>query len=236
MGIFRGPNIVRDGLVLNLDAKNSKSYGGSGNTWTDLSGNGNHATKNGNPSYNSNGWWEFRNVNGDGDFEYFNISMDEGVLNEGSTTAAWSLETWWRDAGSAYSSENIIVGRPGHHSGILQWSSGTKVRGQIRSNEGGTGQILTGNITTTNDVWMHVVFAWSNRTSKLYINGTLEETDTMSTSYTIYGHSSNFFIGGMSNNNYRSYADIAVVKAYNKELNSVDVLQNYNALKGRFTI
>ena len=67
MGIFRGPNIVRDGLVLNLDAKNSKSYGGSGNTWTDLSGNGYNATKQGNATWNSNGWWEFRNVNGDND-------------------------------------------------------------------------------------------------------------------------------------------------------------------------
>ena len=39
MGIFRGPNIVRDGLVLQLDAANTKSYS-SGTTWSDLSGNG----------------------------------------------------------------------------------------------------------------------------------------------------------------------------------------------------
>ena len=234
MGIFRGPNIVTDGLVLNLDAKNSKSYGGSGNTWTDLSGNGYNAAKNGNPSYNSNGWWEFRNANGDSDYEYFNLTMDEGILKSTNTTGAWSLETWWRDAGSAYGSENIIVGRSGHHSGILQWSGGAGVRGQIRSNAGGTGQIQTANIATTNNMWMHVVFAYNNRTSKLYINGTLEETDTMSTSYTIYGHNNTMYIGGMSNNYYRTYADIAVVKAYNRELNSVDVLQNYNALKSRF--
>ena len=145
-------------------------------------------------------------------------------------------KTWWRDAGSAYGSENIIVGRTGHHSGILQWSSGNKLRGQIRTNSGGTGQIQTGNITTTDNVWMHVVFAYNNRTSKLYINGSLEETDTMSTSYTIYGHNDNLFIGGMSNNYYRSYADISVVKAYNRELNAVEVLKNYNALRGRFEL
>ena len=236
MGIFRGPNIVRDGLVLNLDAKNSKSYGGSGNTWTDLSGNGYNATKGGNPSYNSNGWWEFRNVNGDSDYEYFNLQMDEGILKSTNTTGAWSLETWWRDAGSAYGGENIIVARTGHHSGILQRNSGTEVFGQIRTNSGGTGQIQTANINTTDNVWMHVVFAYSNRTSKLYINGSLEETDTMSTSYTIYGHNDNLFIGGMSNNSYRSYADISVVKAYNRELNAVEVLKNYNALRGRFEL
>lgn len=39
MGIFRGPNIVKDGLVLHLDAANTKSYLGSGTAWNDLSGN-----------------------------------------------------------------------------------------------------------------------------------------------------------------------------------------------------
>lgn len=39
MGFFRGPNIVRDGLVLALDAASPRSYPGSGNTWFDLSGN-----------------------------------------------------------------------------------------------------------------------------------------------------------------------------------------------------
>lgn len=39
MGFFRGPNIVRDGLVLALDAASHRSYPGSGTTWYDLSGN-----------------------------------------------------------------------------------------------------------------------------------------------------------------------------------------------------
>jgi hypothetical protein len=41
MGIHRGPNIVRDGLVLYLDAGNYKSYPQIGNTICDLSGCGN---------------------------------------------------------------------------------------------------------------------------------------------------------------------------------------------------
>ena len=234
MAFAHSPKIVTDGLVLALDAKNSKSYSGSGNTWTDLSGNGYNATKQGNATYNSNGWWEFRNVNGDNDFEYFNLSMDEGVLKSTNTTGAWSLETWWRDKGTAYGNENIIVGRLGHHAGILQKTAGSAVYGQIRTNAGGTGQISTSTIPTTDDAWMHVVFAYSNRTSKLYINGSLEETDTMSTSYTIYGHSNVINIGGYANNAYRTYADIAVVRAYTTELTASEIQQNYNALKGRF--
>ena len=40
--MFTGPHIVTDGLVLSLDAANTKSYPGSGTTWYDLSGNANH--------------------------------------------------------------------------------------------------------------------------------------------------------------------------------------------------
>ena len=38
MGTIGGPNIITDGLVLQLDAANTKSYS-SGTTWSDLSGN-----------------------------------------------------------------------------------------------------------------------------------------------------------------------------------------------------
>ena len=44
MGVFAGPDIVEDGLVLALDAANPKSYPGSGTTWIDMSGNGHNAT------------------------------------------------------------------------------------------------------------------------------------------------------------------------------------------------
>lgn len=39
-----GPKIVKDGLVLALDAANPKSYPGTGTTWNDLSGNGSNGT------------------------------------------------------------------------------------------------------------------------------------------------------------------------------------------------
>ena len=44
MAIFSGVNINTSGLILSLDASSNRSYSGSGNTWYDLSGNGNHFT------------------------------------------------------------------------------------------------------------------------------------------------------------------------------------------------
>ena len=44
MGLAHSPRIVTDGLVLCLDAANSKSYPGSSTIWTDISGNDNNGT------------------------------------------------------------------------------------------------------------------------------------------------------------------------------------------------
>jgi hypothetical protein len=67
LGVFAGPTnswinlnssnslngLVRNGLVLALDAGRTLSYPGSGTTWTDLSGNGNTGTLTNGPTYSS---------------------------------------------------------------------------------------------------------------------------------------------------------------------------------------
>jgi len=55
MGIAYNTNIVRDGLLLHLDAANVKSYLGSRTTWNDLSDKGNNGTLVNGPVYSSNG-------------------------------------------------------------------------------------------------------------------------------------------------------------------------------------
>ena len=54
MGTNYSPRIVTDGLLLCLDAKDIKSYAGSGTTWTDRSGNDNDGSIDG-ATFNSNG-------------------------------------------------------------------------------------------------------------------------------------------------------------------------------------
>jgi len=55
MAFTRGANVVTNGLVLCLDAANSKSYPGSGTTWNDLSGNGNTGTLTNGPTFDTDG-------------------------------------------------------------------------------------------------------------------------------------------------------------------------------------
>jgi hypothetical protein len=44
MSCHAGPNAIETGLVLCLDANNTKSYPGTGTTWFDISGQGNNGT------------------------------------------------------------------------------------------------------------------------------------------------------------------------------------------------
>ena len=60
---------VTSGLVLHLDARDTNSYSGSGNTWNDLSGNNYNATING-ATFNSNGKYFYF----DGSNDYINTN------------------------------------------------------------------------------------------------------------------------------------------------------------------
>lgn len=53
MALSHSPRIATDGLILYLDAANTRSYPGSGTTWFDLSGFGNNHTLVNSPTFSS---------------------------------------------------------------------------------------------------------------------------------------------------------------------------------------
>jgi hypothetical protein len=62
MGQYYNPNVVTDGLILNIDASNIKSYPGSGTAINDLSGRDAHGTINGTISFvgaGASSYWNF---------------------------------------------------------------------------------------------------------------------------------------------------------------------------------
>jgi hypothetical protein len=93
MGLGHSPSAVTSGLVLALDAGNTKSYPNTGTVWTDLSGNGNTGTLTNGPTFNS---YDAR-TNGNLYSEQFNnavysinqgtISTNQAVSPDGTTTA-----------------------------------------------------------------------------------------------------------------------------------------------------
>ena len=55
MACSAGPNVVQDGIALSVDTGNTKSYSGSGTTWTDLIGGLSGTLENGTSFSSSNG-------------------------------------------------------------------------------------------------------------------------------------------------------------------------------------
>ena len=90
MGLGHSPRIVTDGLVLALDAQNSKSWK-SGTTWTDASRNGNDVTLTGGTSHSDGPFPEAGYVEFDGSTEYLSIA-DSADLD--FDTGDFTCEAW----------------------------------------------------------------------------------------------------------------------------------------------
>lgn len=61
MATSYSPRVVSDGLVLLLDARNPRSYPGTGTTWFDISGNARNFTIGGATTFNPAGYFTFAN-------------------------------------------------------------------------------------------------------------------------------------------------------------------------------
>ena len=239
MALSHNPRIVTDGLVLCLDAANPKSYPGSGTTWYDLSGNGNHCSWSFAPTFNSDS--NYNNV------KYFTTLGNYCI---GPPSNSFGI-----DNSSGYTIIHIfrqisLVSSGGFHFLSSNGSSGESSRGifahstwgneRYYFDQGGccassqrTSYLFSG--LTTNKYNMYcVTSSVSNR--KIYFNGNLSIENT-STAADINLDSRNVYVSGSPD--YGSSgsswnARLSVFHVYNRELSNSEVLQNYNALKGRF--
>jgi hypothetical protein len=228
MGINYNPRTVTDGLVLALDAANSKSYPGSGTTWTDLSGRGNTGTLTNGPTYSgaNGGSIVFDGVD---DYLQSPSSTDFVLGTEDFTLEIWCYPISFFDApyfnnyGALFDfrtanapETNILLTFLGSSTLVLYVDTGIKI---------------TGAPLSTNQ-WTHVVLSRSSATTKLFMNGTQvgsSYVDANNYTSSTFKTASNvvlnaFFDGYISN--------LRIYKG--KGLTAQEVQQNYNALKSRY--
>ena len=237
MAVGYNPKIVTDGLVLALDAANLKSYSGSGTTWTDLSSNSNTGTLTNSPTYSSNdgGYIDFDGTN---DYVQLSASSDlnfgtgnftiEGWFNKGATTANLAL---------LCSNKYYINGNNGNW--ILRISSATQIA--FATYDGIANQEYGEfSASTSLNTWHHFALVregTGTNETKFYLDGVLKGSMTVSKSLTDAG-TNGLRIGEESDSgpgNAPFNGGISNVKIYKgKGLTASEVLQNYNALKGRY--
>tara|TARA_B110000483_G_scaffold108044_1_gene131709 strand:+ start:1723 stop:2367 length:645 start_codon:yes stop_codon:yes gene_type:complete len=208
------PRIVTDGLVLALDAANSRSYSGTGTTWSDLSGNGNTGTLTNGPTYNSaNGG----SIVFDGLNDYADCD-DIGISSSKVTFAAWIK----------FSGSSSYV-----H--IIDANSNTchlSIAGQNNRPYFYNGATYhTNSAAITNNVWYYLTGVQSD-TNDIYINGGLSSSISSNRNISV----SSINVGRWYSNSRYFNGDIASAQIYNRALTAAEVAQNFNATRGRYGI
>jgi hypothetical protein len=221
-----GPKIVRDGLVVAIDAADRKSYSGSGTTWFDLSGRNNNWTVNGSPTFSTNngGYFDLDNTN-----DEMTLASNSSIPSGANTR---SLMIWFYTVATSWGvdiNNLFFTGGVGtrlsfgidmdNYPNMQVWTSGDDI-------------ILGTPFAQTG--WANICVTYNGSTTILvYCNGILFGTKTLggtlnTTASTLYFGSqggATWFNGRLSN-----------LLMYNRALSASEVLQNFNATRGRFGI
>ena len=238
MGVFAGPEVVEDGLVLALDAGNPKSYPGSGTTWTDLSGNGNNGTltnmDGGNLNSANGGSFTF-----DGTNEYISADISNFFTSYSQqiTMEAWvyipTSATWT----NGFYGNIFTRGYYGGSHGLWRTTTNNQVSAYFRQS-GATFAAVQSVGTISRDTWFQLVAVWTGSSSQLYINGSLVNSSNgtlgTTTSNIPFEIGRNTAAGGAGGNYFTG--NQAAHKIYNRALTAQEIQQNFNALRGRFGI
>jgi hypothetical protein len=219
-------NIVTDGLILNLDAGFTPSYPKSGTTWYDVSGTNNGTLTNG-PTFSSN---DGGSIVFDGTDDYAPITSNIFAVGNGNFT----LEAWCYRNPTANEFSGIIASTTiGNINGIALTDRTCWIGTSSTSQAIGNNSIKNFN----DNVWFYASFRRSDfgTTLSLKINGVDRFTPVTFGSPTFVGGET-FHIGQRYNNNssFPWKGNIANIKFYDKDLSDEEILQNFNAQKGRF--
>lgn len=227
MSVYYNPRVVTHGLVLALDAGNTKSYPGSGTAWTDLSGNSNNGTLINGPTYSSDNGGS---IVFDGTNDYVDVSGTESLnapMSIDFTLSVWMYPTK-TDNWQGVLNKNRSTST---HIGLFLSSSNQFIFGSGPSDGSAN---LAGSTFSANN-WYHVVLVQTTNTSReIYINGSLDVTKTSSFGTNSSG-SETFRLGQATGVNEYFGGRISNVSIYNnKALTAAEVKQNYNVTKGRY--
>jgi hypothetical protein len=212
-------DIVRSGMVLDLDAGMNSSFNNTGTTWYDLTVYGNNGTLIGGPTYSSanNGILTFNNVS-----TYATVNSNASIL---SNTAYTKIS--WFNTNSLSAANNIISGGvSGQHA---FWLGSTNT---LRAGHNSIWDTVVSSTTLSTNTWYCGAVTFNTTTGwVLYLNGSVVDTDVSTTTFTGNGEIliCAFTLGG----NLFS-GSIATASVYNRVLSASEILQNYNALKHRF--
>lgn len=249
MAFHRGPKIVTNGLVLALDAANTKSYPGTGTTWYDISGNNNHVTLYNGVSFSNNSF------TGDGTNDYGrtvnNLNLTGlsaitifSVFKTPATTSLGMLYEHTSNWNSANNYSGVTYGGFGLATNLNGNSNIANLNHvQLRGNSSYSGaDAPTPDVTKFQYYTAIHNFSLSSNETTVYVNSIFRANSTnpgpSGNTYTA-NNTSTFvsdYLYFWSRGGTTSYsnASLSLYSIYNRALTAAEILQNYNAIKSRF--
>jgi len=231
MSLHHNPKIVADNLILYFDAKNPKSYVGSGTSVNDLAKSGEIWTMTPEITMGTKGFNFLLNTNA------------KSIV----TTSSYSLGTsgdltysWWvklSSGGSTYPSLFFDRGQ-GVTAFVWVYVNGDSLDIQASNSVTYSANSSSGFFTGLWDTWLNIAIVYSysaNSSVIFYKNGVAVTTQTAQGIRLFPNQVTTKNVGcygGSAGHNWTG--EIATMGLYNRALTATEIKQNYNALKGRF--
>ena len=222
MGFHYSPKIITSGLQIALDAKNPKSYPGSGLTWYDLSGNGRNFTWN-STSWNNEGYFLTSGKRATGP-----ASNSVGIDNSSGYTVMINFKTLSGGSNGAFnfagspSSRGIFM-HPGWTNDTIYFDQGGCCNADQR--------ITYYNADIISSNWSVVVLRSTVATRSIFYNG-IKVTNTTTAAANINLSSTAIDLGDAEA--YDWNGNLASFYVYNRGLSDEECVQNSRALMSRF--
>jgi len=212
-------DIVKDGLVLCLDAGNIKSYSGTGTAWNDMSGQRNNAVLTNGPTYTA---LNKGAIILDGSNDCAVVNGNAAILSKTAyTKMAWFYLT------SFSTPNNIISGGNGAEHAF--WMAGTN---KLNAGHNGIWSTIVGNTTLSLNTWYFGAVTYNSTTGwVLYLNGVQDATNGTTTTFS---GTQEVLIGGYGTGANPFTGRISYALVYNRVLSAAEIRENYNATKGRY--
>lgn len=225
MSLFHGPSTVMNGLVFYVDAANPRSYPGTGTTWFDLSGLNNHLTLTASPTFSTTGFTF------NGSTQYGSKTGFTGL----SANPSYTMISWMQF-------NNLGIGA-GVDAPII-WYGGEASAAVASLGQKGTyfcslhyaDDITFTNFTPTTSTWYHAAMTYNStsRSITLWINSVSTQTATHSNNLNIT--TTNLGVAADTGGGRRFQGKISTAQIYSREFSSAEILQNFNATRGRYGI
>ena len=224
-GRYALPNIVSSGLVSNFDAGQDNSYPGSGSTWTDISPNGYVGTLGSGVKYNSanNGSMGF-----DGTTNAY-VNVNSNATSNFTSNGTFTISAWLKPDTLVSGWRRSIIRQETYLASGYRFGFGNGGNPIFWTDQSGGTLQLGSSANLSTSAWTNVTVTYNNQQAYMYVNGV--QTGSATGTY-VAGAANVMSIGNIIQENYSG--SMSNVMSYGRALSPSEVLQNYNALRGRY--